>query len=373
MLRSAVLLVWVVACGAKKPPVQPEPVAKPPPPPETEADREAKRHAAAIAIVPEGSSCLPAGLKEENGPMLDMAAVKNDTASDAIICAIDSDRTRLLGPVGCWKIDLQTGALAYHAPVPLPGRNLDALLDGRCVRGLCLPDDTKLPETKTVHLSWSSPDAAKVAMLVGDDVHLFDAASKSHSSVFSIRGDKGVTGTALAIYATSDDVFVEGNDGTTTNVWRFKSDGTASGPLTGISDNKPLSTYHGAFMVLDIDHVGIAERGFTTLTSFKLDTGQRIKAVRKIGKLACKPEEVEAYWHDGDSVSDKCKGSIASQYATFIGATALMGRTSLLVMLRDDRLGELSVMDPKSLAEKKALKMPWCGAAGTTAETSQAQ
>jgi hypothetical protein len=39
-----------------------------------------------------------------------------------------------------------------------------------------------------------------------------------------------------------------------------------------------------------------------------------------------------------------------------------MGSKSLVVMLRDDRLGELAVMDPKSLAEKSAIKMPWCTA-----------
>jgi hypothetical protein len=79
-------------------------------------------------------------------------------------------------------------------------------------------------------------------------------------------------------------------------------------------------------------------------------------------------------------VSDKCKSGLVSQFGALIGAPALMGKKSLLVMLRGDRLGELSAVDPKSLAEKKVLKMPWCdaanagvGSAGSAGSGSAAQ
>jgi len=368
LVTLTVSLLALAACGGKKPVAKPEPKAEvkpPPPPPETEADRAAKRHAQAIAIIPEGSSCLPASLKDDNAPRLELAAV----GSDAVVCAIDTDRARLLGPIGCWKIDLSSGALSYQDPAPLPGYDLDVSLDGRCARGYCIPDDAKLAPTKVAHMAWSL-DGTQVAVLVGDDVHLFDAASKAHQSTFSIRGDKGVTNDPIAIYFAGDSIFVEGADqGASSNVWQFKAaDGSPVGPLVGMGkDQKPLSTYHGSFSILDKGHVGVAERGFETLTSFEVATGKRAKAVRKIAKMACKPDEVEAFWHDGDKVTDRCRDAIGKQFGPLIGANAVMGSKSLLVLLRDSRLGELAVMDAKSLAEKKVIKMPWCEDKGDAA------
>src|SRR5205823_4276799 len=107
---------------------------------------------------------------------------------DAILCAIDTDKSRLLGSLGCWKVDLKTGGLTYQEPAPLPGRNVDVMLDDHCARGFCVPREAKLASAKVAHLAWSYPEPTKVAMLVGDDVHVFDAASKKHESQFTIRG-----------------------------------------------------------------------------------------------------------------------------------------------------------------------------------------
>ncbi|HTR53142.1 MAG TPA: hypothetical protein VMJ10_20745 [Kofleriaceae bacterium] len=362
MVRYLLVVAALVACGGgDKHPHKPAPKddqASKPPPPETEADRETKRHALALAIVPDGSSCLPVALKDDSAPRLEFAAV--DGGKGVEVCAIDTDRSRLLGAVGCWKVALDTGALTYTDAAPLPGSNIDVLLDDRCARGFCMPKEAKIAGIKIAHMSWSL-DGKKVAVLVGDDVHIFDAADKSHTSSFPIRGDKGLTNDPIAVHFIGDTIFVEGADqGPYAAVWQFKADGTAVGPLVGIGGKDPLSTYHGSFSLLDPDHVGVAERGMETLTSFEISTGRRAKAVRKIGKLACKGDEVDAFWHDGDKVTDKCKDSIAKEYGALMGATAVMGKTNLLVMLRGDRLGEFGVLDPKLLAEKRSIKMPWC-------------
>jgi hypothetical protein len=215
-------------------------------------------------------------------------------------------------------------------------------------------------------MSWNL-DGTKVAVLVGDDVHIFDAGNKTHESSFSVRGDKGLTNNGVGVHYVGDTIFVEGADeGPYSAVWAFKQDGTAQGPINALGgkDEKPVSTYHGSFSVLDKTHVGLSENGMETLTTYEIDTGKRAKLVRKVGKLSCKPAEVDAFWHDGDKVTDKCKESIQKASGHLIGATAVMGSKSLLVLLRGDRLGELAVMDAKSLAEKKAIKMPWCGAEG---------
>ncbi|MEO7095845.1 MAG: hypothetical protein ABI175_21475, partial [Polyangiales bacterium] len=88
---------------------------------------------------------------------------------------------------------------------------------------------------------------------------------------------------------------------------------------------------------------------------------------------------VDAYWKDeNDKVGAKCKDALQKSFGALQGATAVAGSKNFLVMLRGPRLGELAVMDAKTLAEKKAIKLPWCdggaaGAAGAAIENDDAK
>src|ERR1700733_6316951 len=155
--RVLVLVLLAAFGGSKQENTKPEPeaVVAPPPHKETEEDRAKKRHDAAVAIVPDGSTCLPTALKADNAPRLELAG----EGADAVLCAVDGDPSRLLGPIGCWTIDLKnvdakTNAvgLVYKDASPLPGHNVDVLLDGKCARGYCLPDDAKL-DGNVAHMS----------------------------------------------------------------------------------------------------------------------------------------------------------------------------------------------------------------------------
>src|SRR5439155_2694211 len=98
---------------------------------------------------------------------------------------------------------------------------------------------------------------SKVAVLVGDDVHIFDAGTKAHENSFSVRGDKGLTNEPTAVHYVGDTIFVEGADqGPYSAVWAFKQDGTQAGPINALGgkDEKPVSTYHGSFPVLNETH-----------------------------------------------------------------------------------------------------------------------
>jgi hypothetical protein len=371
MRAHCVLVLVVVACGgSKKEAAQPEQeaVVAPPPHKETEEDRAKKRHDAAVAIVPENSTCLPASLKADNAPRLELAA----EGSDAVLCAVDTDPSRLLGSVGCWTIDLKnvdpktnSPGLVWQAPAPLPGHDVDVLLDGKCARGFCMPDDAKL-DGNTAHMSWS-PDGKIVAVLVGDDVHIFDAAAKTHTSSFSTKVDKGPTATPVAIYHAGAAIFVEGRDDSTDSVWVFRPDGSAVGPITALGGkaDQPLSIAKGSFSIIDDSRVALADHGMETLTTYEISTGKRVKAVRKVGKVACKPTEIDTYYKGGDKVTDKCRAALDKTAGSLVGATAVMGKSNLLVVLRGDRLGELAIIEPKSLTEsKKSFHLPWCDAGG---------
>src|SRR5262249_44914518 len=133
LLISAISAGALPACGGggkkapKDPVVKNDPKKTPPAPPETEEDREKKRQAAAKQIVPEGTNCLPDALKGESAPSLEIAVIN----LEAILCAVDHERDRLLGPVACWKLDVQTGDLEYQKPAPLPGHGFPVKIDDR--------------------------------------------------------------------------------------------------------------------------------------------------------------------------------------------------------------------------------------------------
>jgi hypothetical protein len=367
--RVVVPLLWLGCGGGGKPPAKPEPepsaAVKPsPPPPETEEDRERKRHAEALAIVPEKSSCLPAELRSPTAPRLELAAI----GSAAVVCAIDQDRTRLLGPVACWSVAVSgptPGALTYQEATPLPGRGLAVMLDDRCARGFCLPKDAKVPTDPVALIAWNL-ESTRVAVLVGDDLHIYNAQTKAHETSFSIRGDKGVAGDPTEIDWNGDTIFVQATDGTVSPVFVFKADGIPVGPIEALGAGKAiLSTRNGSFLLLKPEQVAISEQGLTTLTVYETATGKRTKLVRKLPASTCKKDELDAVWHDPNAqVSAKCRDYVTKNYAHLIGADAVAGTKNLLMLLRGPRLGELAVVDAKTLAEHKAIRMPWCDEAG---------
>ena len=363
MIACLLVAAWGCGGGTTKKPKKPivEKDDKKDPPPETEEDRENKRKSQRLSIVPKGSPCLPLALKEPNGPALHLA----DVDGTARICVVDTDPARALGPIGCWDVDLKLAALDYKGTDPLPGGSFAAPFRDKCARGYCVPEGS--PEGKTALMSWNL-DSKKVAMLVGDEVHLFDAGSKNHESKFSIRGAKGIQGDVSEIHYVSEGaspgaVFLQGGDA----VWVYKVDGTAIGPIEPIGagkDAKPLSTKLGSFTGFDKDRVAIAERGFTQMTVYEISNGKKSKGPsRKVSAGPCKNEELATYWKgEDDGISDKCKKHVAGMFGHLVNADLVRGERNFLALLRGPRLGEFGVLDPATLTEKKAILLPWCDA-----------
>jgi hypothetical protein len=241
------------------------------------------------------------------------------------------------------------------------------MLDDRCARGFCLPREAKVPTDPVALIAWNLENT-KVAVLVGDDLHIYNAQTRAHETSFSIRGDKGVTGDPTEIDWSGESIFVQATDGTVAPVFVFKPDGLPVGPieaLGGGKDKAVLSTRNGSFLLLKPEQVAISEQGLTTLTIYETATGKRTKLVRKLPAPTCKKEELDAVWHDPTAqVSAKCRDYVTRNYAHLIGADAVAGTKNLLMLLRGPRLGELAVVDAKTLAEHKAIRMPWCDEAG---------
>jgi hypothetical protein len=361
--------IVVGGCGgdAKKPPPKKPVVEKPDPEPpkETAEDRAAKREAAANKIVPKDSTCLPVALKEKDAPHLELAAV----GADAVICANDNDADRALGTIGCWKIELGSGELAFRSREPVNSRGVTVKLDGKCAHDLCLPKDSKVPEDRKA-LVVSNSDGSKFAMLVGEDMHIYDG-EKTHEAAWGIRQDKGITSEPLRLHWVGKRIFIEGNDG----VFVYNADdGAPIGAIEPIGgkDGKPVPTKGNSVVVLDKTRIAIGENGFATITTYEADTGKRAKLVRKIGKSPCKTAETDAYWK-GEDAPAKCKDFMDKNYGHLVGADAVAGAKNLLVLLRGPRLGELAVLDAKTLAEKKVIKLAWCEEGGDDAADEKAE
>jgi hypothetical protein len=350
----------LASCGSDaKKPVPKKPVVEkpePPPPKETPEDRAEKREKAANKIVPTDSTCLPLAFKEGGAPRLELAAV----GADAVICANDNDADRALGVIGCWKVDLASGELSFRSRDPVNSRGFAVKLDGKCAHDLCLPKDSKVPEDRRALIT-ANNDGSKFAMLVGDDMHLYDG-EKSHEAAWGIRQDKGIMSDPVRIHWVGAHLFLESDEG----VWVYKAeDGSPVGAIEpiGAKEPKPIPVKGNSFVVLDKTRVAIAQQGYSTVTTYEADTGKRAKLVRRLPKSPCKAADTAGYWND-DEVPAKCKDHMEKHFAHLVGADAVAGSKNLLVLLRGPRLGELAVLDAKTLAEKKAIKLPWCEEGG---------
>ncbi len=354
MLRWVAVLSLVVGCSSKGP-------GKPKPKPpgagsseaapkevETDAEREAKRLAAAHEIVPPGTTCLPAALHKKSGPRLELAAI----GTDAILCAYDATRNRLLGPVGCWKVDLPSGDLTYREPAPLPGIGFAVRIEEPCVRGFCLPKQTAVPSDKVAYMAYNL-DGSKVALLVSEQVSVFDAATRTRDGGFSIKG----VGQVAGLYLLGDTLFVEAGEAGKRRVFQFNTDGTKIGTMT---DDKDAPVLDGSFMVLDKARVAVAEPGWSALNVLDIETGKRTRIVRTLPKSPCTIDEAAAYWAGSDDVPEKCNKHMVKTFDHLVGATAVAGARNLLVVLRNGRIGELGVLDAANLTEKKAINLEWC-------------
>jgi hypothetical protein len=315
---------------------------------ETEAEREAKRLDQALAIIPKDSTCLPGTLHKKSSPRLELAAI----GSDAILCAYDTQRNRLLGPVGCWKIDLASGGLTYREPAPLPGIGFGVRIEESCVRGFCLPKETALPPDKVAFMAYNL-DGSKVAVLASDEINVFDTKTRDRESGFSVKG----VGKVTSLWLLDDSLFVEAGDDGKRRIYQFKTDGTKLG---AISDDKDQSILNGSFSILDKTRVALGEPGWPALIVIDTATGKKTRLARTVPKSPCTAAETTAYWETGEDVSDKCNKYMVKTFDHLVGATAVAGARNLLVVLRNGRLGELGVFDAANLVEKKSINLEWC-------------
>ena len=322
----------------------------------------AKRHAAALAIVPEGTH-VPAGRAQgRRRAALELAAVGSATRS----CARSTPTRR-----ACSAPSAAGRSTSTRRRARVPGRRRRCPATHRrqarrrAARGASACRRTRrLPADKVAHMSWNL-DGTKVAVLVGDDVHLFDAASKAHAVERSrSAATRASPNDRSRSTSSATTIFVEGADqGPYSAVWAFKADGTPVGPITGIGgkDEKPISTTTGLVLAARQEPRRARRAGLPTrheLRDRRPASAQARAQARQARRASPTSSTRSGRTATRSPTSARTRSTKA--FGPLIGATAVAGQQEPARAAARRPPRRARVLDPKTLAEKKAIKLPWC-------------
>ena len=206
-------------------------------------------------------------------------------------------------------------------------------------------------------MTWSF-DSSKVAVLAGDNVHIFDAHDQgARIHVLDPRRQGRDQRADRDRLERRRDLHPGARRRRPRRSGCSRPTARRSGPIEalGAKDKSLLSTRNGSFMLLDKNRVAVSEQGFSAMTIYEIDSGKRSKLVRKLPAGPCKKDELDATWKDSAAtVAPKCKEYIEKTFSHLIGADVVAGAKSLLVCCAvPGSVSSAAALDPKTLAEKE--------------------
>jgi hypothetical protein len=289
-------------------------------------------------------ACLPVGLRAPGAPRLALGQL--DRA--AVLCAVP-DRG---APSACWKVELAdgfspAGALTPRRAAPLPGQALTA----RPGDAVLAPYPYASAGDAPVQLAFSD-DGEALAIRSGDRIRTYDASSPRPLHEIALAHEPGLAWGAL--HWIGHTIFVEGTRDGALGVWAFDARDEGAEILAPATTGR----WHPAgstFVALDLLRVGIAAPGLASLTVYDLTalhSTARPPARDRSGALA--PIVT------GTVVRRACPAPPCDDDPSYTGADLVAGTRSLVALLRGPRLGEIAVLDPATLAERRTIQLPWC-------------
>jgi hypothetical protein len=221
------------------------------------------------------ASCLPAGSYHY---------VLGRTGGKLVLCGTTSRGTLF----GCWGVDGK-GALSARATSPIPGTAVAVDAAKGCHEGLCWKPPGEDAAFDKVRVAMH-PDGKRAAALVGEDVTIYDVASKKATLTFPLRkngdlvGEHEVSNGPVTLWFAGEGVFILGLDaGPAGALFPYSVGGKALGPAY-------WSVYMGG-VAIDEDKLVLNEDALKKLTTLdgRAKGGKTI--VRQLPKSPCKPEE----------------------------------------------------------------------------------
>jgi len=279
-----------------------------------------------------------------------------------VLCTMIAGEAQSGSRVGaCWDVDLKTGSLNPRAAAQLPGHGMSVALDAKgCFDGYCLGK----PEEGEIIVS-PSTDGRHFVIHANLTARVFDVKTKKLVKTFGFRSENGsdddsVSNAVIDVLYVGDTIYAIGSDaGPYIGVWAFKDDGTPRGLIKEGGDS--FSVYTGTWTVIDENRVALSDVGMRRLLIVSSKDAKRKLLKRRVKLAPCKEGDIAAYLGDDADVPAACKKHIEKTFAPYLGATiAAMPGGDLLFALADRAGSELAILDGKSLAEKKRIKLKQC-------------
>ncbi len=320
-------------------------------------------------------SCLPPSLftkgEASTPPTFDLGLV----AGVPTICA---SMTRS-DPMRCWAVDPANGTLSATVATSLPWHARKGMLDAnRCLDGYCLskPSEPKETEERTGEQTEAaflvaSTTGTKVAILSGRLIHIFDRETRKQLQTIPLYdeaapGYTNVSNEPVKVFYVGDIVYVVGSDaGPYIAVWRFRDDGTRLGVVTstGKADDASFSVFNGGVNVLDDDRIMVADAALQRVRILSSKNEKNRERTRPSNLRPCTAVEVESALLLGDieSLSARCKATVKASLEPFFDVIPIeLSSGDVLAALSGKYSGSLSLLDGKTLKEKKRFKLLRC-------------
>lgn len=304
-----------------------------------------------------GGDCLPRALKDKHGKLwLSLGSV----GGAPVACVFDDKRV-----VACWDVDIKNHALHARAAAPLPGHSYRVPVVGGCAAGWCGLDvdtgDAGDPPTAVVATSTDGAHVA-VGITVGDfaqrTISIYDASTRKRVRTFT----PSISNILVDLCYVDDRVFVIGSDaGPFVGVWSARDDGSethfiedAHGTMFNIS--------LGGIRVLDEHRVALTDMSSEMMAIVTARSGDRVDvALPPRLRRGCSAGDLESLEEFNEPVGAACKQYLRREVIPYLGAPMIaQGDGTIVVALHDDALGQLAILDARTMREKKRVRLPIC-------------
>ncbi len=299
--------------------------------------------------------CLPHALKDEPDKLhLDLGTV----GGAPVACVFDDVRV-----TACWDVDVKHSALRARAAAPLPGHSYPAAVVGGCAAGWCGLDVDAAASDEPAAVIATSTDRAHVAVAirVGDFGHrtisIYDVSTRKRVRTFT----PSISNVLVDVLYVDDRVFVIGADaGPFVGVWSAKDDGSETSAIDG-ADAGLFNLDLGGIAVLDAHRVALTDLGSETMAIITAKSGHRVDVAlphREHGD--CTARDLEGL-RFGEQPDAACMQYLSREVIPYKGAPMVAQRDGTIVVeLLGEALGQLAILDARTMREKKRVRLPIC-------------
>ena len=307
-------------------------------------------------------ACLPKSVfvnTEGQFPLIELGTVGKIPTLCAYERALGSEAGK---PLGCWTVDLKTGALGASTASGLPGRGHRVDLDTKgCANGYCIP-----PADGQKPFFAVSTDGKHAAILTTERLTIFDTKTKAKVTDIELaKADApeqtNVSNSAWGLLYNGDTLFVIGADaGPFIGVWVFKENGDRAGRV--IIGEDSVNVFNGGYGILGADRVALVDAGLQNLTIVTGANAAKKTTKRTVSYTPCTKDQFEE-WTLGDdgSLKGACKAAIDAKYRPYVDVSPIQAPSGdIVVALSGPAQGSLAVLNPATLKETRRLKLARC-------------